>query len=179
MIGADLAEAEAGRYRACAPPPAEPRGLTRPSLRSSLAVCDIADDAHCEGRVNRERFLGVDANLTLAGDDRPVYLVVILPGLDLSDIRYFVRLVLNRQVLGPPDDRAGRDPWVNPHRDSETAVDRKRVVVKLHHSGCGHLVFATTPVCRRVEAQQRSRRVRQNLGGNILEFLRIDVKYGR
>src|ERR1700730_4291967 len=163
MIGAELAEA--GCYRVSAPPPAEPRGLTRPSLRSSLAVSDIVDNAHCEGRVDGERLLGVDANLTLAGNDRPVYLVVILPGLNLRDIRHFVRLVLNRQVLGPPDDRAGRDPWVNPHRDSQAAVDRKRVVVKLHHSGCGHLVFAATPVCRRVEAQQWSRRVRQNLGG--------------
>jgi len=26
MIGADLAETEVGSYRACAPPPAEPRG---------------------------------------------------------------------------------------------------------------------------------------------------------
>src|SRR6202011_3719988 len=154
MIGAELAEARS--YRVSAPPPAEPRGQTRPSLRSSLAVCNIADDAHCEGRIDGEHFLGVDANLALAGDDRPVYLVVILPGLDLGDIRHFVRLILNRQVLGPTDDRAGRDPRVNPNRDSKAAVDRERVVVKLHHSGCGHLVFAASSVCGQVEAQQRS-----------------------
>jgi hypothetical protein len=47
MIGAELAEA--GSYRVSAPPPAEPRGLTRPSLRSSLAVCNIADDALAKG----------------------------------------------------------------------------------------------------------------------------------
>ena len=42
-----------------------------------LAVGDIADDTHCEGRIDRENFLGIDADLTLAGDDRPVDLVVV------------------------------------------------------------------------------------------------------
>src|SRR5439155_3938332 len=108
-----------------APPPGRSRGLTRPPPSRGLTVCDIADDAHCEGRIDREHFLGVDADLALAGDDRPIDLVVVLPRLELSDIRHFVRLVLNRQVLGPPDDRAGRDAGVNPNGDSETAVDRK------------------------------------------------------
>src|SRR6202048_452500 len=117
MIGAELVDA--GRYRVSAPPPAEPRGQTRPSLRSSLAVCNIADDAHCKGRIDGEHFLGVDANLALAGDDRPVYLVVILPGLDLGDIRHFVRLILNRQVLGPPDDRARGGPRGDPDRGAQ------------------------------------------------------------
>src|SRR6267378_4856055 len=176
MIGADRAQARAESYRVSAPPPAGPRGLTRSSLLGSLPVCDIADDAHCEGRIDRKHFLGVDANLALAGDDRPVYLVVILPGLDLGDIRHFVRLVLNRQVLGPADDRAGRDPRMDPNRDAQPAVDRKWVIVKLHYSGRGHLVLAATPVCGRVEAQQRSRRVRQDLGGKVLELLGVDVE---
>src|SRR5205814_5305663 len=133
-----------------APPPGKPRGRRDRLFLAGLPVSDIADDTHCEGRIDREHFLGVDANLTLPSDHRPVDLVIVLPGFDLGNIRHFVRLVLNWQVLGPADDRPWRDPRVDPNRDSQAAVDCKGVIVKLYHSGGSYLIFAATSVCGRI-----------------------------
>ena len=49
------------------------------------AVGDIGDDPHREGRVDGQHLFGIDPDLALAGDDRPVDLVVVLPGLQLGD----------------------------------------------------------------------------------------------
>ena len=68
---------------------------------------------------------------------------------------------------------------MNPDRDTEAAVDRKRVIVKLYCPGCSHLVFGTVAADKRVVTQQRSRCVRQNLVRDVLEFLGIDVENGR
>src|SRR5581483_3368565 len=78
------------------------------SVWRRLAVGDVADHAHGERRIDRERFLHVDADLALAGRDGPVDLVVVLPGFDFRDIGDFVRLILGRQVFAPADDGAGR-----------------------------------------------------------------------
>src|SRR5271157_2844748 len=132
-----------------------PSAQIRDRHERGSAVGNVADDTHCERRIHGQNLFGVDADLALAGDDRPVDLIVILPGFELGDVRHFVRLVLNRQVLGPADDRAGRHPRVDLDRDSKTAIYRERIIVELHHAGRRHLVLTLAPVCRGVEAQQR------------------------
>src|SRR5437667_6243631 len=69
-----------------AKPPGLSRGFVRQALRAAAPrsrpwpspVGDIADYAHRKGRINSQDLFGVNADLTLAGDDRPVDLVVIL-----------------------------------------------------------------------------------------------------
>src|SRR6516164_3014616 len=95
------------------------RNQRRPGVPGS-AVADVADDAHREWCVNRQRFFGVDADLALARDERPVDLVIVLPGFDFGHVRHFVRLVLDRQVFGPANDGAGRHARMDPYRDPKT-----------------------------------------------------------
>ena len=82
------------------------------------AVSDIGDDPHRKRRVDRQHLLGIDTDLALTGHNWPVDLVVVLPGFQLGDVGDLIRLVLDRQVLGPSDDRARRDPRVDLDRDT-------------------------------------------------------------
>ena len=83
------------------------KGLAINPLLAS-PIPDVGDDTQGERGIDRQHLFGVDADLALAGHHRPVDLVVVLPGLDFGNVRHFVRLVLDRQVFGPADDRAGR-----------------------------------------------------------------------
>src|SRR6516162_5516006 len=145
-----------------------PSAQIRDGYECKSAVVDIADDTHCERRIDGQDFLGINTDLALAGDNRPVDLIVILPGLDLGDVRHLVRLVLDRQILCPADNRARRHARVDLDRDPKSSIDREGIVVELHYPGCCYMVLALAPVCWRVVAQQRPRRVRQHLAGDVL-----------
>src|SRR5271169_2171620 len=118
-------------------PPSSTRGLPQqtlsnkaPSARSlASAVCDVRNDAHRKGSIDGQYFLGIDADLALASDDRPIDLVVVLPCLDLGDVRHLVRLVLDGQVLRPTDDRSGRHLWVNSDRNAKPPIQGEGVVI--------------------------------------------------
>jgi len=82
-------------------------GLTRGVAQQTLSktvpksralaspVCDVADDTHRKGSIDGQYFFGINTDLALARHDRPIDLVVVLPGFDLGDVRYLVRLVLD------------------------------------------------------------------------------------
>src|SRR6266566_3348063 len=93
-------------------PPGLTRGLPQQTLPReapkfrplSSPVRDVADHAHCKGSIDGQHFLGIDPDLALASHDRPIDLIIVLPCFDLGDVRYLVRLVLDRQVFSPADD---------------------------------------------------------------------------
>src|SRR5690242_15294482 len=107
-------------------PPGLTRGLARhtPPKQASRSralsspVRNVADDANCKGSIDGQHFFGIYTKLALASHDRPIDLVVVLPCFDLGDVRYLVRLILDRQVLGPADDRSGRHLRVNADREA-------------------------------------------------------------
>ena len=58
----------------------------RGARASWSSVRDVADHSHREGRIDCQRFFGVDADLALSCDNRPVDLVVVLPDLQLGHV---------------------------------------------------------------------------------------------
>src|SRR6516162_5490617 len=133
---------------------------------SNSAVGDVGDDTHRKRCVHGQDFFSVDANLALTRHDWPVDLVVVLPSLDFCDVRYFVRLILNRQVLGPANDCARWNSGMDLDRDAQPTINGERIIVILYNSGSSQLVFALAAVGRRVIAEKRTGVVRQNLGGD-------------
>jgi hypothetical protein len=120
---------------------AKSAGRTFLPRNNHSAADDAGDDAHRQRRVDREHLFGIDADLVLTGHDRPVDLVVILPRFDLSDVRHSVRLVLDRPVFGPADDRPRRHARMQLDRNAQPAIDRERVV----RSFCAECPFYAKP----------------------------------
>src|ERR1700738_862967 len=121
-------------------PPGLTRGVAQQTLSKTVPksralaspVCDVADDTHRKGSIDSQYFFGINTDLALARHDRPIDLVVVLPGFDLGDVRYLVRLILNWQVLRPTDDRPWRHLRMNPDRDAKAPIQGERIVIELN-----------------------------------------------
>src|SRR4051812_46420599 len=108
------------------------------------AVCNIADHAHRKWRVYGQHLFSINADLALPGNDRPVDLIVVLPRFDFGDVRNLIRLVLDRQIFRPANDRSWRNARVYPNWNSEPAVDGIRIVIVLNDPRRCQLILAPT-----------------------------------
>src|SRR5262249_23631271 len=78
----------------------------------------------------------------------------------------------------PANDRSRWNTRVNADWNPQAAIDRERIIVELHNPRCGELISAGTSVGRCIVAKQRTGSTAEDLVGNVLQLLRIDVQNG-
>jgi hypothetical protein len=146
-------------------------------LTNLLAISDVGQNPNCEGGIDHQNLFGVNAGHLLAANLREVQLVVVHAGADLGHVRHARRLVLDRQVISPGQDGAGRKGRVQLDRNSHAAVGREGVEVVTDYRASRDDVLFTASILNRARGAPEA--PLQHLIGDVLQLLGVDEQDGR